>query len=350
MDGRRSLSTVTEGRGPENANGSGPSTQPQAAATAGTTSRPSDEADDANLASALTAALQPDQMETLLRRLLRQGQPPPNVETPAAIAPSLTGSTPIPLPAVIIPLQTRFPAIDPVHFRDILENRFRPENIIKLSTTFLQSPRRQETITLGPHLIPTGEKDREASDYRFLPSLTQPWNIYTQILLHFCPPGVYKDLAIAFSVYLDLLHNLNRSNSFDSVKHFHFTFHRKRMGLGIYDPAGWQSEDASLQTMTLVRRVGDPIGPGPNPKRPFDRAFPAGKDRTGGGNPAATEVCNNWNDSRCYGFCKYRHACKICNAAHRATEHAGPTGTGTGGAQTGTTANTVPLIQRISRQ
>ena len=258
---------------------------------------------------------------------------------PYTIAPP-AGTISTPLPAVIIPLQTRFPAIDPVHFRDILENRFRPENIIKLSTTFFQTARRQETITLGPHSIPTGERDRESSDYRYFPGLTQPWNIYTQILLHFSPPGVYRDLAVAFSTYLDLLHNLNRSNTFESVKHFHFTFHRKRTGLGIYDPVGWCSEDATLQAMILVRRVADTTTNGPTSKRSFDKAFPGSKDKLGpGGNPSATEICNNWNDGRCHNaVCRYRHACKTCNAAHPASEHT---------ASTSTSTNAIPLSLRV---
>ena len=167
MDGRRSLSTVTEGREPEgNAQGSS-SAQLQAQTAPPPAARQSDEADDATLASALTSALQPEQMEILLRRQLRQGQ----IRDAAAPATTATfeptaGTVSTPLPAVIIPLQTRFPAIDPVHFRDILENRFRPE-IIKHSTTFFQTSRRQETITLGSHSIPTGERGRESSDYRF---------------------------------------------------------------------------------------------------------------------------------------------------------------------------------------
>ena len=340
MDGRRSLSTVTEGREPEGNAQGGPSAQLQAQTAPPPTARQSDEADDATLANALTTALQPEQMEILLRRLLRQGQAREAVApaTTATFAPTAGTVSTTPLPAVIIPLQTRFPAIDPVHFRDILENRFCPENIIKLSTTFFQTSRRQETITLGSHSIPTGERDREASDYRFFPGLTQPWNIYTQILLHFCPHGIYRDLVAAFSAYLDLLHNLNRANTFESVKHFHFTFHRKRIGLGIYDPAGWCSEDATLQTMTLVRQ---PIGDGPSlntGKRPFDKAFHNDKP---GGNPAATEVCNNWNNGRCHGSCRYRHACKTCNAAHPVTKHAAAT------SKVPTSANTTPLSMRV---
>ena len=93
---------------------------------------------------------------------------------------------PIPFPAVMAPLQARFPAIDPVHFRDILENCFRPGNIVKRSAT----SRLQETAAS----IPTGEKDQESSDYKPFAGLTQPWNIYTQALLRFYPLEICSSL------------------------------------------------------------------------------------------------------------------------------------------------------------
>ena len=75
------------------------------------------------------------------------------------------------------------------------------------------------------------------------------------------------------------------------MKHFHFSFHRMRIGLGIYDPAGWCSEDMTLQTMALVRR---PVG-GDSPclnntgKGPWDKL----SQPHVGSDPSATEVCNN---------------------------------------------------------
>ena len=67
------LSTVTEGREPEGNALDSPFAQLQAQ-TAPTARRP-DDMDDANLARALTTALKSEQMEVLLRRLLRQSQP-----------------------------------------------------------------------------------------------------------------------------------------------------------------------------------------------------------------------------------------------------------------------------------
>ena len=83
-------------------------------------------------------------------------------------------------------------------------------------------------------------------------------------------------------------------------------------------------------------------------KRTFDKAF-----TKIGGNPQATEKCNNWNESRCHGFCKYKHACKTCGGAHPATEHAGQplavaTGTATGtasGSSAASSSNAVAVFR-----
>ena len=99
-------------------------------------------ADDPILSNARIAALQPDQMEVLLRQPHGAGIPIATASmraTPSGI--------PIPFPAVMAPLQTRFPAIDPVHFRDILENCFRPGNIVKRSA----ASRLQETAAFNSH-------------------------------------------------------------------------------------------------------------------------------------------------------------------------------------------------------
>jgi hypothetical protein len=81
-------------------------------------------------------------------------------------------------------LHQRYPAIDPVYFRDILENKFKPENVMKLSTSFTPTARRKETLTLGTYTIPTVEQDHASDDYRGgIPSLMQPFEIYGQILV-----------------------------------------------------------------------------------------------------------------------------------------------------------------------
>jgi hypothetical protein len=74
------------------------------------------------------------------------------------------------------------------NLKEILENCFQPENIIKLSTSFSPSARRRETVTLRTLIIPTTEKDRYSQDYRGgLPSFMQPLGhpVHAQPHLHF---------------------------------------------------------------------------------------------------------------------------------------------------------------------
>jgi hypothetical protein len=88
----------------------------------------------------------------------------------------------------IASIHDRYPAINPTYLKEILENCFQPENIIKLSTSFSQSARRRETVTLRTLIIPTTEKDRYSQDYRGgLPSFMQPLGhpVHAQPHLHF---------------------------------------------------------------------------------------------------------------------------------------------------------------------
>ena len=182
-------------------------------------------------------------------------------------------------------------------------------------------------------MIPTAEKDAEATDYRGVGDLLQPLFIYFQALVHFAPDGVKIGLVAALFEYVDLLLELNRYYFFDTVKIFHSTFHRKRMTLGIYDPEGWREKDVALQGQVLIRRPTDSA----TGKRTFDKASPR---PSVGGNPAAVNICNNWQEGHCRGFCRYRYACKTCDGPHPAKDHMA---SGTAPLTTGTNANALIL-------
>ena len=165
-------------------------------------------------------------------------------------------------------------------------------------------------------------------------ALLQPLFLYFQALIHFAPNGIKISLVAALFEYVDLLLESNRYYFFESVKIFHFTFHRKRMTLGVYDPEGWRDKDVALQGQVLIRRPTDSaIG-----KRSFDNAFPP-RPSLGGG-PATASICNNWQEGRCQGFCRYRHACMTCEGPHPAKNHAASSATPLA---TGTNANALIL-------
>jgi hypothetical protein len=229
---------------------------------------------------------------------------------------------------VIRYLHQRYAAIDPTHFRDILENKFKPENVMKLSTSFTPTPRRKETVTLGTYTIPTVEQDHASDDYRGgIPSLIQPFEIYGQNLIQFAPPGVRPDLQIALASYRDLLYTINRTHTFESLKSFHFTFHYKRLSLGRYDPVGWLDPDPNLQ-MTILRQRDDPSAATTSSrnKRAFNSQHGPGGDTrrsiTSGWEKSTQppNVCFDFNKGQCTRGpeCLFRHICSRCHGAHPA--------------------------------
>lgn len=62
---------------------------------------------------------------------------------------------------------------------------------------------------MGPYVIPTTEKDAEASDYRGMGALLQPLFIYFQALVHFAPDGIRINLVATLFKYIDLVLELN---------------------------------------------------------------------------------------------------------------------------------------------
>ena len=70
--------------------------------------------------------------------------------------------------------------MDPDYFKDILEQMFRPENLIKLSPTSVQATRRQDTTAPGSLTVLTSERDGKASECKDLVVILQPFGIYFQ--------------------------------------------------------------------------------------------------------------------------------------------------------------------------
>ena len=171
-------------------------------------------------------------MEVLLNLVIQKGDNQRHDTTtapaPSLIAPAI-GNPPLSsIPPANASLQIRFPTVDPVYFKEILESRFRPENLIKLSSTFIQPPRRQESTALGSLTTSTSERDGEASEYRALACITQTLGVYIQALLRFCPDSVGRELGQALHLYTDLLHTIDRSHTLGSLKVFHFKGHDDR--------------------------------------------------------------------------------------------------------------------------
>ena len=76
-------------------------------------------------------------------------------------------------------------------------------------------------------MIPVSDKDAEAAEHKGLAAIMQLLGMYFQALLRFCPDGVEREWVHALHLCTDLLSTVNRSHTLESLKTFHFTFHRK---------------------------------------------------------------------------------------------------------------------------
>ena len=92
-----------------------------------------------------------------------------------------------------------FPAVDLVHFKEILQNRFRSENLIVLSPPSFQAPAGRR-VTLSSLTIPTTERDGEASKYKGKVVETQPRGVYFPALLNICPNDIERELGHALHI------------------------------------------------------------------------------------------------------------------------------------------------------
>ncbi|KAA8895237.1 hypothetical protein FN846DRAFT_894354 [Sphaerosporella brunnea] len=91
-------------------------------------------------------------------------------QAPSAQAQTVLGTNPPPAPPPpenprVQSIRNRWPAVDPVHLQEILEHRFKVENLLKLNASFVYTPdRRLENITLGSFQIPTTSRNVEIEE------------------------------------------------------------------------------------------------------------------------------------------------------------------------------------------
>jgi hypothetical protein len=118
-----------------------------------------------------------------------------------------TGARPGPIPLAttagedprIEPIRSRFPAVDPALLVEILENRFKVENLLKLNASFIYTPgRRQENIYLGSIEVPTSRREVKLDEYHNLSWLMEPFEIYCQVLVEFAHEHIKVPLADAY--------------------------------------------------------------------------------------------------------------------------------------------------------
>jgi hypothetical protein len=221
-------------------------------------------------------------------------------------------------------IRNRWPAVDPVHLQEILENRFRVENLLKLNASFVYTPdRRLENIHLGSFEIPTTARNVRIQEYQEINYLLKPLAVYADILHEFAPSEIRAPLSSAMLKYIHHLLDINERCTWHSVRLYHFSFHRKRVLMGVNDYTGWEDfNDRELAHLLHPRSFNQSLGgkrspedhlSGPPAKKIAGTAVSANSSaRTAPG--AITDACRRHNRGLCVAgtTCKYRHVCWTC--------------------------------------
>ena len=125
-----------------------------------------------------------------------------------------------------ISLIVYFPTIHKEHFEDILHNRFKPENILKLSTIFTTIKPRVKYIKVGDIIeLATHEDDSTASKAKSITQLLRCFLLYGQIIIHFAPFSVQLELSAALAAHVDRLLGHSMFYTWETLRLFHFHFH-----------------------------------------------------------------------------------------------------------------------------
>ena len=237
----------------------------------------------------------------------------------------------------VTPLTADFPAINPMFFKQILENKFDPINISKLCMDVSLVRPTTKSIELKKGIeINTGEDDAGPNDIKGLAHLLRCLGVYWQVKLHFAHTGIRESLSRAFMLYQDRLLRLYTSHTWDSVRLFHLLFHKSRVYQGIDDPGMWRRVDVTLENENLVRREPKP-SPGGAYRNNYNANHPLPNESSG----ARPYPCNRYNSGRDCQDCKYQHICSICQKNHPAKScNKGPT------SNTGGNPNYIPTGRR----
>ena len=104
-----------------------------------------------------------------------------------------------------LPFMQEFRSIDIQHIRDIKRNKFKPGNIVKLSTSIRRTGEiaKNVKLDLSGLKIETREEDCTVADAKSIVSLLRSFLVYKQTLLFLAPSGVQFQLNLALDKYTE---------------------------------------------------------------------------------------------------------------------------------------------------
>lgn len=153
---------------------------------------------------------------------------------------------------ISIELSDRYPTIDESHFKAIKENKFKPINVVKLTTDFVMDRSKVKVISIGSDVaLEARKEDALSGELKGLPHLIRCFLIYMSILLHFTHDSLQKLLRIGMLAYVEQLWIFSGAYTFDSIKIYHMAFHTFRIRQGIDDGALWEQIDSNLERRTM---------------------------------------------------------------------------------------------------
>ena len=156
----------------------------------------------------------------------------------------------------LVLLMRKYWSINILYIRDIKKNKFKPENIMKLSTSVRRTREAAKSLKIGTNglEIEAKEEDCTIADVKGIIPLLRAFHVYTQILVFLAAPGNKLQLQLALGRYAEHLMMLWEMYTWDSVRAYHFDFHQARILEGIDDSLAWKTPDHELKQYLLVPR------------------------------------------------------------------------------------------------
>lgn len=190
----------------------------------------------------------------------------------------------------LVPLMREYRLVDIQYIRDIKKNKFKPENIMKLSTSARRTREAAKSLKIGTKglEIEATEEDCTTADAKGSIPLLRAFHVYTQILVFLAAPGNKLQLQFGLGKYAEHLMMLLEMYTWDSVRAYHFDFHQARILEGIDDAQAWKTPDHELKQYLLVARTAQNTN-----------SHDSRNTHTGGNLSApSTEVCFKWNSEK----------------------------------------------------
>ena len=127
-----------------------------------------------------------------------------------------------------VPLMHEYRSVDTQYIRDIKKNKFKPKNIMKLSTSMRHTREAAKSLKIGTSglEIEAKEENCTTADAKGIILLLQTFHVYTQILIFLAAPGIKLQLQLALGKYAEHLMMLWEMYTWDSVCAYHFDFYQ----------------------------------------------------------------------------------------------------------------------------